>query len=104
MARPTLEWKRQLEAGNSFCSEKAIIDSDKLLDSYLSALKKAFNDIEIWDTITHVVKGFDELNIKHNYFIVTPAREELAGFIQSCAEAAGFNFDGDVTEEWRVEW
>jgi hypothetical protein len=102
--RPTIDWKKQLEEGSDFFTKQVIADSDKLLDDYLSALKKSKNEIEIWEAIETIVKGFDELNIKHDYFIETMEREDLAEFIQNSAEAAGLKYEGDVTEEWRTEW
>ncbi|MFI5139947.1 MAG: hypothetical protein ACHQIM_19155 [Sphingobacteriales bacterium] len=102
--RPTIDWKKQLEDGSDFFTKQAIADSDKLLDDYLSALKKSKTEIEIWEAIENIVKGFDELNIKHGYFIETMEREDIAEFIQNSAEAAGLKYEGDVTEEWRTEW
>jgi hypothetical protein len=102
--RPTIDWKKQLKEGSDFFTKQAITDSDKLLDDYLSALKKSKNEIEIWEAVENIVKGFDELNIKHDYFIETMEREDLAEFIQNSAEAAGLKYEGDVTEEWRTEW
>jgi len=55
-------WKKEV----SFFTKQVIADSDKLLDDYLSALKKSKNEIEIWEAIETIVKGFDELNIKHD--------------------------------------
>ena len=102
--RPTIDWKEQLEDGSDFFTEEAIADSDKLLDNYLAALKAAKDELEMWKAIEVVVKGFDELNIKHDYFIETMEREDLAEFIQNTAEEAGLKYEGDVTEEWRTEW
>ena len=102
--RPTLAWKNKRNEESNFYSPQAITDSDKLLDIYLTNLKKSTDEIEIWESIAKVVKGFDELNIKHNNFIETTEREALAGFIQHAAEASGLKYDGDVTEEWRTEW
>lgn len=102
--RPTIDWKEQLAGGSDFFTAEAIAESDKLLDNYLAALKAATNEAEIWKAIETVVKGFDELNMEHDYFIETMEREDLAEFIQNSAEAAGLKYDGDVTEEWRMEW
>ncbi|CAN5524624.1 hypothetical protein BH09BAC6_BH09BAC6_28910 [soil metagenome] len=102
--RPTLAWKQQLAEGSDHFTAKSIMDSDRLLDGYMVALNAAQNEIELWEAVEKVVKGFDELNIKHNYFIDTIEREDLAEFIQHAAEVAGLNYDGDVTEEWRMEW
>lgn len=103
-SRPTIAWREQMNLGNKRFTLQAIIDSDRLLYQYVSALNVIKNEIEIWDAIEAVVKGFDELNIKHNYFIETMEREYLAEFIQYAAETVGLRYDGDVTEEWRMEW
>lgn len=102
--RPTLAWKQCLIEGSTQYTAKAIMDADRQLDAYMVALNASQNEIELWEAVEKVVKGFDELNIKHNYFIETMEREDLAEFIQHAAEVAGLKYDGDVTEEWRMEW
>jgi hypothetical protein len=102
--RPTIGWKAQLDDGSEFFTEEAIAESDLLLDNYVAALQGATNERTIWKAIETVVKGFDQLNIDHDYFIETMEREDLAEYIQKAAEAAGLFYDGDVTEEWREEW
>jgi hypothetical protein len=102
--KPTIDWQTQLNEGSDFFTQEAIIESDKLLDRYVASLQDATNENAIWRAIETVVKAFDELNIKHDYFIETMEREDLAEFIQKAAEAAGLFYDGDVTEEWREEW
>lgn len=37
-------------------------------------------------------------------FIDLGEREELAGFIKYAAETYGLKYEGDVTEEYRMEW
>jgi hypothetical protein len=107
--RPTVRWRAQFDTdetagGAGFFSHEAIHESDKLLDSYLFALEKAIGDEQIWDAIEKVVTSFDALNVDYEYFIETDEREELANFIKRAAEAAGLIYEGDVTEEWRMEW
>jgi len=109
LPRPTLRWRTQFDAdeaagGSGFFSHEAIHESDKLLDSYLFALEKAVSDAQIWEAIEKVVTGFNGLNVDYEYFIETGEREELAEYIQQAAEAAGLHYEGDVTEEWRLEW
>jgi hypothetical protein len=104
IVRPTINWRKQLIDGNDFFTEKAVRDSDKLLDDYSAALQSAKTESAIWDAIKQVVQAFDTLNIEHDYFIETVEREELAEYIQRAAEAAGLIYDGDVTEEWREDW
>lgn len=102
--RPTIYWKEQLNEGSQFFTEEAIEESNKLLDTYLEALKLAKDDFVIWKAIENVVTAFDQLNVEHEYFIETMEREDLAEYIQKAAEAAGLIYEGDVTEEWRMEW
>lgn len=102
--RPTIYWQEQLDEGSDFFTSEAIAESDKLLDDYISALQTSKNDTAVWKAIENVVKGFNQLNLNHEYFIETTEREELAEYIQKVAEAAGLFYDGDVTEEWREEW
>ena len=102
--RPTIYWREQLNEGSEFFTEKAIAESDKLINIYLNSLTNAEAESAIWNAIEVVVKGFDELNVEYDYFIETMEREDLAEHIQKVAEAAGLFYDGDVTEEWREEW
>lgn len=107
--RPTIRWRIQFDTdeaagGAGFFSHEAIHESDKLLDSYLFALEKAIGDDQIWQAIEKVVTGFDALNVDYEYFIETDERQELATYIKKAAEAAGLNYEGDVTEKWRMEW
>jgi hypothetical protein len=104
LRRPTVTWKNELPNINGLNAEQAITDSDKLLDRYTETLQNARNEVEMWEAIAKVVKGFDELNIKHNYFIKSDEADELSAYIQQCAEAHGLKYDGDFTEEWRTEW
>ena len=102
--KPTIYWREQLNEGSEFFTDEAIKGSDKLIDTYLNALKNAEDESAIWKAIENVVKAFDELNVEYDYFIETMEREDLAEYIQKAAEAAGLFYDGDVTEEWREEW
>ncbi len=107
--RPTIHWRAQFDADEaagkkSFFSHEALQESDKLLDSYLFALEKAVKEEQIWQAIEQVVKGFDAMNVEYEYFIEANEREELIEFIEKTANAAGLVYEGDVTEEWRMEW
>src|SRR5215469_14647512 len=102
--RPTIRWREQLNEGSDFFTDEAIKQSDQLLDGYLAALTRSANEADIWRAIETVVTSFDDLNMEHDYFIETMEREDLAEYIQTAAEAAGLHYDGDVTEEWRMEW
>lgn len=102
--RPTIYWRSQLKEGSDFYTEEAIKASDNLLDTYLTSLQAAKNETDIWKAIEVVVSAFDDLNLTHSNFIETMEREDLAEYVQKAAEAAGLFYDGDVTEEWRMEW
>jgi len=102
--KPTVRWQKQLQDGDDLFTEEGIQASNKLLDKYLESLNSASNKEEIWKAIEEVVKGFDKLQLEHDYLIETMEREDLAQFIQDAAKAAGLTYDGDVTEEWRMEW
>lgn len=103
-SRPTIYWREQLNEGSEFFTEEVIHESDKLIDAYLERLNLAKDSSGIWEAIKDVVEAFDKLNVEHDYFIETMEREDLAEYIQKAAEAAGLFYDGDVTEEWRMEW
>ena len=102
--KPTIYWREQFDEGSEFFTDVAIRESDKILDRYIAALNLANSDTDIWKAIEKVVTAFDQLNVAHDYFIETMEREDLAEYIQKAAEAAGLFYEGDVTEEWRMEW
>ena len=90
--------------GDDLFTTSRIAKSDKILDTYLHNLSKAKETLEIWKAIEQVVKSFDKLNMEDDGFIDTAEREELAGFIKYAAEMYGLKYQGDVTEEYRLEW
>lgn len=102
--KPTFEWTDRMKEGDTIFTANLIAKSDKLLDTYLHNLSKSKETAEIWKAIETVVKGFDKLNMEDDGFINTEEREELAGFIKYAAETYGLKYEGDVTEEWRMEW
>ena len=102
--KPTFLWTEKLNEGNSIFTSALIAKSDKILDTYLHNLSKAKETSEIWKAIEIVVKGFDKLNLEDDGFIDTAERDEIAGFIKFAAEEYGLKYEGDVTEEYRLEW
>ena len=90
--------------GDSRFTTNRIAKSDKILETYLHNLSKARETAEIWKAIEIAVKGFDKLNMEGDGFINIEERQELADFIKYTAEANGLKFEGDVTEEYRLEW
>ena len=92
-----------MEGEETFTATK-IAKSDKILDTYLFNLSKAKETAEIWKAIEIVTKGFDKLNMEDDGFIDMSEREELAGYIKYAAETYGLKYEGDVTEEYRLEW
>ncbi|MDB5272257.1 MAG: hypothetical protein JWO58_624 [Chitinophagaceae bacterium] len=104
LSRPTLRWRAQMDEDDHFFSHEIIHESDKLLDSYLFALEKAIDDEAVWQAIEKVVTDFDALNVDYEFFIKEQESEELTTYIKRAAEAAGLIYEGDVTEEWRLEW
>lgn len=102
--KPTALWYEKSKTGELHFTEQVVAKSEKLLDSYLHNLSKAKETNEIWKAIKTVVKGFDKLNLDNDGFITPQEREELAGYIKYAAETYGLKFEGDVTEEYRMEW
>ncbi|MDB5245886.1 MAG: hypothetical protein JWQ40_280 [Segetibacter sp.] len=102
--KPTFFWTERMNDGDDIFTVSLISKSDKILDTYLHNLSKAKETSEIWKAIETVVKSFDKLNMDDDGFINTEEREELAGFIKYAAETYGLKYEGDVTEEWRMEW
>lgn len=102
--KPTYGWAERMIEGDQLFTESRIAKSDKILDTYLFNLSKAKETSEIWKAIKTATKAFDKLNIDDDGFIDLNEREELAGFIKYAAETYGLKFEGDVTEEFRLEW
>ena len=102
--KPTFYWIERMNEGEALFTASRIAKSDKILDTYLHNLSKAKETSEIWKAIEIAVKAFDKLNIDDDGFINTAESEELAGFIKYAAETYGLKYEGDVTEEWRLEW
>jgi len=102
--KPTLVWTIRMNEGNDLFTKSMIAKSEKVLDTYLHNLSKAKETAEIWKAIETVVKGFDKLNMEDDGFIETEEREELIEFIKNAAASYGLHYEGDVTEEYRMEW
>lgn len=102
--KPTFYWTERLNEGDARFTTGLIAKSDKILDTYLHNLSKAKETSEIWKAIEIVVKGFDKINMEDDGFIDSEEKEELAGFIKYAAEMYGLKYEGDVTEEYRLEW
>jgi hypothetical protein len=102
--KPTFNWTERMAEGEVAFTSERITKSDKILDTYLFNLAKARETSEIWKAIEVVTKAFDKLNMDDDGFIDLGEREELAGFIKYAAETYGLKYEGDVTEEYRMEW
>lgn len=102
--KPTFNWTERMREGEDLFTVTRIAKSDKILDTYLFNLSKAKETSEIWKAIETVTKAFDKLNMDDDGFIDLSEREELAGFIKYAAETYGLKYEGDVTEEYRLEW
>lgn len=102
--KPTFQWTERLNEGDHLFTPAIITKSDKILDTYLHNLSKSKETAEIWKAIEIAVKGFDKLNLEDDGFIGIPEKDELAGFIKYAAEMYGLKYEGDVTEEYRIEW
>jgi hypothetical protein len=102
--KPTLYWTERMMEGEELFTTATIAKSDKILDTYLFNLSKAKETAEIWKAIETATKAFDKLNMDDDGFIDLSEREELTGFIKYAAETYGLKYEGDVTEEFRMEW
>jgi len=102
--KPTYNWAERMTEGEEVFTSSRIAKSDKILDTYLFNLSKAKETSEIWKAIKTVTKAFDKLNVDDDGFIDQAEREQLAGFIKYAAETYGLKYEGDVTEEYRLEW
>jgi hypothetical protein len=102
--KPTLQWKESVIDSDQRFTRERIARSDKILDTYLFNLAKARETSEMWKAIEVVTKAFNKLNMEADGFLDMEEREELAGFIKYAAEMYGLKYEGDVTEEYRMEW
>lgn len=102
--KPTYNWTERMLEGEELFTATRIAKSDKILDTYLFNLSKAKETSEIWKAIKTVTNAFDKLNIDGDGFIDLFEREQLTEFIKYAAETYGLKYEGDVTEEFRMEW
>jgi hypothetical protein len=104
--RPTIRWMEAMAAGDDMFTPGAIRASDKALDAFLTDLSglgaQATRESAL-PVVERVVKRFNELNLKHDYFVETMEREELYVYFVAALAAVGVTYDDDVTEQWR-EW
>ena len=104
--RPTIRWMESMAGGDDMFTPRAIRASDKALDTFLAELSdlgaQATRENAL-PVVERVVKHFNELNLKHDYFVETMEREELYVYFVAALAAVGVTYDHDVTEQWR-EW
>jgi hypothetical protein len=104
--KPTEEWKQRMDEDDDLFTDENINATNKVLDSYISSLKKLgekTTEEGIIECVKKVVIRLNELNDRYDYFIETMEREELYEFITEAARIAGLESEEDITEEWR-EW
>lgn len=104
--RPTVRWMECMAEGDEMFTPGVIRASDKALDTFLADLAglgaQATRESAL-PAVEQVVKRFNELNLKHDYYVETMEREELCAWIDAALAAVGVTYDDDVTEEWR-DW
>ncbi|WP_394584322.1 hypothetical protein [Cytobacillus firmus] len=105
LALPTKEWETRMADGDDLFTKENIRAANKVLDSFMKNLTQdsGLTEKEIKKYVKQVTLKLNKLNEKYDYFIETLEREELCEYIMEAAGIAGFEFDGDITEEWR-EW
>lgn len=106
--KPTDNWTKRMIEGDSMFNQNCINESEGLLDSFIDDLieaTKSKNAITVFSKVKKIVIGFNKLNKKHDSFIETMEREELADYIERATQLTGFVIaEGvDITEDNR-EW
>ena len=105
---PIKKWTKRLAKGDNIFNEKNLKDSENILIGFIEEVSSGLTEnsnSKIRKAIKKVVEKFNKLNIRHENFIETMEREELAEFINKIANLTGLTNDtgGAITEEWR-EW
>ena len=104
---PTENWKLRMNDGDTAFTNKNIGLSETALKEFIDLIVEAViakKANKIIAAVKKTTQTFNKLNDKHDNFIETLEREELAAFIQQVVELTGFQLNGvDINEEWR-EW
>jgi hypothetical protein len=105
---PTRSWTKRMNEGDSIFNDDNIGAMDKLLNSFIDALIVAVKKKDakaIYSATKKAILSINKLNAKHQEFIETLEREELAEHIHKAVRLTGFKIENeiDLTEEWR-EW
>lgn len=106
--KPTNNWMTRMNEGDLAFNKISIDEAAALIDTFIDDLieaTKSKNALTVFSKVKKVVVGFNKLNKKHNGFIETMEREELAVYIEQATQLTGFviNEGVDITEDTR-EW
>ena len=94
--------------GDTMFTEAALLASEEELNTFTDNVKTAIakrSPTQLVNALKKTIKNFNKLTRRHNHFIETQEREELASYLQQVLLDAGLRFDEkfDVTLEWR-DW
>ena len=105
---PVVIWKKRLEGGDTIFTDVALQASADELNVFFGNVKNAVakkSPTQLVSALKKTIKSFNKLTRRHQYFIETTEREELALYLQQVMRDVGLQFHEkfDVTEEWR-DW
>lgn len=105
---PVHQWRKRLMDGDTMFTEAALLASEEELNTFTDNVKTAIakrSPTQLVNALKKTIKNFNKLTRRHNHFIETQEREELASYLQQVLLDAGLRFDEkfDVTLEWR-DW
>jgi hypothetical protein len=105
---PGIKWTKRMKKGDSIFTENNIADIVATLHEFIDNLIAAVKQKKasgVHSAVKKIVLRINKLNDKHEGFIDTMEREELADYIHKAVKLTGFRIEKgvDLTEEWR-EW
>jgi hypothetical protein len=104
---PMARWREVLSRGDDdLFTEEGINEAEAALRVFAEALAAAEDDQDALSAVRSLVvelNGLGGMDGRHGNFIETEEREELCHYIDVTLAKHGYEFEGDITEQWR-DW
>lgn len=107
--KPTDTWQIYLDDDGDigvFYTQEGINEVSNTLDNFIQSLinMDGYNDsITVEELIQKLIIELNNASHKYNGMIETNEREDLVDFIHSILDIVEYDYNGDITEQWR-EW
>ena len=102
-AKPTDKWYEILNSKDNYFEKESIDKTVPVLDEFIDNMIVAATDkkaVKVLSSIKKVILALNQLEQTYEH-IATGEREDLVDFIFEATRATGFQFDDDITLEWR---